>query len=114
MRALHTRIISGSSLRAAGATPGGGGRQLLLRRRFLVLRHHLPVQHAQLLERLVVGIDAESDDLHQDAGHGFAAQHGHDGSLEGMALDLGVGVFEILGYFFLGRQDPRRLRRRLG
>ena len=91
-----------------GLTSGLLRRELLLGGRLLVLGHDLPVQHAQLLQGLVVGIDAEPDDLHEDAGHGLTAQHGHDGRLEGVPFDLGVGVLQVLGDFLLGREAPGR------
>ena len=59
----------------------------------MVFGYHLPVQHAELFEGFVVGVYAEADDLHEDSGHGFASEHGHDGCFECMAFDLcGRGV----------------------
>jgi hypothetical protein len=68
----------------------GGCRQKLFRRRLLILGNDFPVKHTELLELLVVGINAEPNDLHENARHGFSTEHCHNGSFQSELLDLRV------------------------
>ncbi len=60
----------------------------LFRRRFLVFWDDFPVKHAQFLKLLVIRVDAESDNLHQNARHCFTSKHRKNSSFQCSFLHL--------------------------